>query len=298
MITPSHLLLVGVAAIWGFAFVAQSTGMEHLGPHSFNAARFLFGALSLAPLWLLMRRKNPSQIPHGKTLWLGGVVAGTILFAGFSFQQIGLLHTTAGNAGFITGMYIVMVPIVAMLLGQSSSPQTWAGVVLALVGLYSLSIGPDFSINQGDLLELIGALFWTAHVLLIGWLSRKVDAVSLAISQFAVAAVLAIIAAALYETPTLTGYEAALLPLLYAGIASSGIAFTLQIIAQRKVEPSVTALILSTEAVFAVIGGWWLLDETLGAKQFLGCGLMLAGMLVSQWPSRKPVDNALAAQRG
>ncbi len=296
MITPSHLLLVGVAAIWGFAFVAQSTGMEHLGPHSFNAARFLFGALSLVPLWFVMRHKSPSRIPHGKTLWLGGVVAGTILFAGFSFQQIGLLHTTAGNAGFITGMYIVMVPIVAMLLGQSSSPQTWAGVVLALIGLYSLSIGPDFTINQGDLLELIGALFWTAHVLLIGWLSRKVDAVSLAISQFAVAAVLATIAAALYETPTLMGYEAALLPLLYAGIASSGIAFTLQIIAQRKVEPSVTALILSTEAVFAVIGGWWLLDETLGAKQLLGCGLMLAGMLVSQWPSRKPVDNSLAAQ--
>ncbi len=284
LITRSHLLLIAVAAIWGFAFVAQSSGLDYLGPHSFNAARFLLGALSLLPLWLIMGKHRR---PQGRTLWLGGLLAGTIMFAGFSFQQFGLLHTSAGNAGFITGMYIVLVPIAATLLGQSTNLQTWSGVILALLGLYVLSVGPDFSVNRGDLLELIGALFWTAHVIVIGWLCRKVDAIGLSISQFLVAAVLAVIAAALFESPRLADFQAAWLPLLYAGVASSGIACTLQIIAQRKVEPSVSALILATEAVFAVIGGWLLLGEPIGSKQLLGCGLMLAGMVISQWPARR-----------
>jgi len=284
IITPSHLLLLGAAVIWGFAFVAQSVGMDYLEPHSFNAARFLLGALSLLPLWFLMGKK---RLPQGRALLLGGVAAGTIMFGGFSFQQIGLLHTTAGNAGFITGMYIVLVPIVAMLLGQSTNKQTWSGVILAVLGLYSLSVGPDFSINKGDFLQLIGAFFWTAHVIVIGWLSRKVDAIGLSISQFMVAAVWASIAAWLFETPSLPNFTAAWLPLLYAGVASSGIACTLQIIGQKKIDPSITALILSTEAIFAVIGGWLLLGESVGAKELLGCSLMLAGMLISQWPSRK-----------
>ncbi|OMH39240.1 DMT family transporter [Motiliproteus sp. MSK22-1] len=292
-ISPSHLLLVTVAAIWGFAFVAQSAGMDYLEPHSFNAARFLLGALSLLPLWFLMGGK---RTPQGKTLLIGGLVAGTIMFAGFSFQQFGLLHTTAGNAGFITGMYIVMVPIAGIFLGQSTTPQTWSGVILAVLGLYALSIGPDFSINNGDLLELIGAFFWTGHVIVIGWLSRQVDAISLSISQFIVAAVWASACALLFESPEINGFKDAWLPLLYAGIASSGIACTLQIIAQRKVEPSVTALILATEAVFAVIGGWLLLGETIGTKELLGCGLMLMGMIISQWPSRR--SDEVAAQQG
>ncbi len=294
LISPAHLLLVSVAIIWGFAFVAQSAGMEYLGPHSFNAARFVLGALSLVPLWLLLSK---GRLPQGRTLWIGGLLAGVVMFCGFTFQQIGLLHTTAGNAGFITGMYIVMVPIVGTLLGQSTKPQTWIGVVLAILGLYSLTIGPDFSINDGDVLELVGAFFWTAHVLIIGWLSRKVDAISLSICQFAVAAVLATIAAMFTETPTIGDFQSAWLPLIYAGIASSGIACTLQIIAQRKVEPSVTALVLSTEAVFAVIGGWLLLDESMGSKQLLGCCLMLMGMLVSQWPSRKQSRLATETER-
>ncbi|GGK75475.1 DMT family transporter [Amphritea balenae] len=283
-VSPSHLLLICVAAIWGFAFVAQSAGMEYLGPHSFNAARFMLGALSLLPLWFLMTKK---RLPQGKTLLFGGLAAGTVMFGGFSFQQIGLQYTTAGNAGFITSMYIVMVPVAGILLGQSTNIQTWSGVILAVLGLYSLSVGPDLTIGYGDLLQLIGALFWTAHVIIIGWLSRKVDAIGLSISQFLVAALWASIAAILYETPVMADFQAAWLPLLYAGVASSGIACTLQIIGQRKIQPSITALILSTEAIFAVLGGWLLLDETFGSKELLGCSLMLAGMLISQWPSRK-----------
>ncbi len=284
LVTPSHLLLLGVAAIWGFAFVAQTTGMATLGPHSFNAARFLLGALSLLPLWLLLKHHTPFS---RRTLLLGGLAAGTVMFGGFSFQQIGLLHTTAGNAGFITGMYIVFVPIAGLALGQRTSPQTWIGIALALLGLYRLSIGPDLSLGYGDMLELVGSLFWTAHVIIIGWLSRKTDAIGLSIIQFLVAAFWASLAALLYETPTLPDFQAAWLPLLYAGVASSGIAFTLQVIAQRRVEPGITALILSTEAVFAALGGWLLLDEQFGSKELVGCSLMLAGMLVTQWPVRQ-----------
>lgn len=285
LLSVSHLLLIAVAAIWGFAFVAQSAGMDHLPPHSFNAARFVLGALSLLPLWWLFCRH---QMPQPRTLLLGGFVAGTVMFGGFTFQQIGLLHTTVGNAGFITGMYIVMVPIAGILLGQRTNLQTWSGVILAVLGLYSLTIGPDLRIGYGDLLELVGALFWTAHVIVIGWLSQKIDAISLSIGQFLVAAVWATLAAWLLETPTLPDFQAAWLPLLYAGVASSGIACTLQVIGQRKVRPDTAALILSTEAVFAVLGGWLLLDEAFGSKELMGCGLMLAGMLVSQWPARKP----------
>ncbi len=290
-ISPSHLLLVSVAAIWGFAFVAQSAGMDYLGPHSFNAARFILGAVSLVPLWILMGKQ---RLPQGKTLLYGGFIAGSVMFAGFSFQQVGLLYTTAGNAGFITSMYIVLVPIAGIFLGQATNLNTWVGVVLAVIGLYYLSIGPDLQIGYGDLLELIGAFFWTAHVLIIGWLSRKVDAIGLSITQFMVAAVWATGAAILYETPVLGDFQAAWLPLLYAGIASSGIACTLQIIAQRKVEASMTALILSMEALFAVLGGWWLLGEQIGVKELIGCSLMLTGIVVSQWPVKR--DRTLAAQ--
>ncbi|WP_261843291.1 DMT family transporter [Aliamphritea ceti] len=290
-ISPSHLLLVSVAAIWGFAFVAQSAGMDYLGPHSFNAARFILGAVSLVPLWILMGKQ---RLPQGKTLLYGGILAGSVMFAGFSFQQIGLLYTTAGNAGFITSMYIVLVPIAGIFLGQTTNVNTWIGVVLAVIGLYYLSIGPDLKIGYGDLLELIGAFFWTAHVITIGWLSRKVDAIGLSITQFIVAAIWATGAALIYETPVLGDFQAAWLPLLYAGIASSGIACTLQIIAQRKVPASMTALILSMEALFAVLGGWWLLGEQIGMKELIGCSLMLAGILVSQWPVKR--DRSLAAQ--
>lgn len=284
LVTPAHLILVSVAAIWGFAFVAQSSGMDYLGPHSFNAARFILAAVSLLPVWWILKKH---QVPQGKTLIIGGLIAGTVMFAGFSFQQIGLLHTTAGNAGFITGMYIVLVPIFGVLLGQSTNLQTWSGVLLAVLGLFSLSVEPDLSINRGDLMELIGAFFWTAHVLTIGILSRKVDAIALSIMQFVVAAVWASIAMFMFETPELADFQDGWLPLLYAGIASSGIACTLQIIGQKKIAPTTAALILSTEAVFAVIGGWFFLGEVIGSKELLGCALMLTGMMVSQWPTKK-----------
>ena len=291
-ITRSHLLLVSVALILGFTFVAQSTGMAHLGPHSFNAARFLLGALSLLPLWFILGDRS---LPHGRALLINGGLAGVILFGGFTFQLVGLLYTSVGNAGFITGMYIVFVPVAGLLLGRSSRPSTWAGILLAVIGLYVLTIEPGAEINRGDFLELIGALFWAAHVIVIGGLSRRFDAIGLSITQFAVATLLAGVCAFWFESPTLPAFKLAWLPLLYAGIASSAIACTLQVIAQRKIEPTATAMILATEAAFAALGGWWLLDEPMGVKELIGCALMLAGMMISQLPKRSP---SLQLQQG
>ncbi|EPJ49158.1 MAG: hypothetical protein OFPI_26010 [Osedax symbiont Rs2] len=282
----SYLLLIAVAAIWGFSFVAQSAGMEFMGPHSFNAARFILAAASLFPLWFFMSQNKPLRDPR---LWLGGLLAGTVMFAGFSFQQIGLLHTSAGNAGFITGMYIVLVPIVGIFLKQRTSAKTWLGVVLASLGLFVLCVDENVSIGYGDSLELIGVVFWTMHVLTIGWLASKVDAISLSIIQFTVAAVLASAFALVLEQPSWQAVVATSVPLLYAGIAASGIACTLQIIGQRKIEPSIAALILASEAMFAVLGGWLILNESMSSKELSGCLLMLLGMIVSQWPKRKNV---------
>lgn len=289
----SHLLLWLTAVIWGFAFVAQSAGMDYLGPHSFNAARFVLATLSLLPLMYFFKTKSTYSI---KSLWLGGLAAGSFMFFGFSFQQSGLLYTTAGNAGFITSMYIVFVPIVGLMLGHATSRQTWLGVILALVGLYSLTVGPNLTINYGDGLELIGTAFWTLHVLTIANLSRRLPAIPLSIVQFSVASIWAIGATLLFETPTLADFNAAWFPLLYAGVASSSIACTLQILGQKNVTPSISALILSSEAVFAVLGGWLLMGEVMSMGAYIGCGFILTGMLVSQWPvsNKKAIEVSLA----
>ncbi|MBJ7539632.1 DMT family transporter [Marinomonas transparens] len=283
----SHLLLWLTAAIWGFAFVAQSAGMDSLGPHSFNAARFLLATLSLLPLLLIFKVRKAQ---NKRLLWLGGLAAGCCLFLGFTFQQMGLQYTTAGNAGFITSMYIVFVPILGLLLGHKTEKSTWLGVGFALVGLYCLTIGPNLSINKGDAMQLIGTLFWTGHVLVIGYLSRHVAAIPLSIVQFSVATILATITAFTIETPTLENIQLAWWPLIYTGIAASGIACTLQTLGQRRVSPSISALILSSEAIFAALGGWLLIDENLSSRALLGCSLIMTGMIISQWPRQpKPV---------
>lgn len=283
-----------IAAIWGSGFVAQRAGMETLGPLSFNAARFVLAILSLLPVWWYqrqrLRRETEQTVEYGTVFWAGGVLAGTVMFAGFTLQQMGLQYTTAGNAGFITSIYIVLVPLLGLLLGQTTRLYTWVGIGLAVVGLYNLSIGPDFSINQGDWLELLGSFFWAVHVLTLGWLSPRLkDLVGLSILQFVVAACWAIITAQWLEQPHWADFVTAAVPLLYSGFIVSGLGFTLQLVAQRTVSSSVAALILSGEAVFALIAGWLFLGEEVGSKQLFGCSLMLAGMLISQWPEKKQI---------
>ena len=282
----SDALLLSTAIIWGFAFVAQRIGMAYVGPFTFNGVRFALGALVLLPLLVRPRKTNEQQVHTRrldlKTAALGGILAGCALFAGASLQQVGLVYTTAGNAGFITGLYVVIVPILGLFVHQRTNAGTWLGALLAAVGLYLLSITQDFKIAFGDLLELLGAFFWAAHVLILGWLSPRMDSTKLACCQYVTCSILSLITAVCLEVITLQGLYQAALPILYGGGLSVGVAYTLQVVAQRHAHPAHAAILLSLEAVFAALGGWMVLGETLTPRGLLGCLLMLGGMLLSQ----------------
>lgn len=284
-VVKSNLLLLLAAAIWGFAFVAQRIGMDHVGPFTYNGVRFLLGALSLLPLILFYNKgpKNQVQDKQGiKNVMKTGFIAGTILFLGASLQQIGLLYTTAGKAAFITCLYIVLVPLVGIFLKQYISMTTWLGSVVAIIGLYLLCVKDSFFISYGEVLELIGAFFWTFHILVIDRFSRRVNVLQLSFFQFITCSALSLVTALLIETISLDGLRLALVPILYGGICSVGIAYTLQVVGQKHAQPSHAAIILSMETVFAALGGWLILNEILGFQELLGCVIMLAGMLLSQ----------------
>ncbi len=290
-ILKSDLLLLLTAAVWGFAFVAQRAGMDHVGPFIYNALRFAIGALTLLPIIIISNRKsrplpNPDPSTSRFTLLRGGIFAGLILFAGATLQQTGLVYTTAGKAGFITGLYVVLVPIMALFWKQKVPIGTWIGVVLAAIGLYFLSITGTLSIAKGDTLVLIGSFVWAGHVLLIGRYSPKVDPIKLACMQFALCSVLSLIVSLFAETTTIENIRLAAIPILYGGFFSAGIGFTLQIIAQRDAPPTHASIIMSLETVFAAIGGWWILSEMMTSRMLFGCVLMLVGMLMSSFRMR------------
>lgn len=292
----ANLLLLLAAVIWGFAFVAQRSGMEHVGPLSFNAVRFLIGGLVLVPFMLLLDRRqagtdSPVAPPQNRGLVVGGAIAGTVLFAAATFQQTGIVFTTAGKAGFITSLYVVLVPLLGLALGHRASAAVWVGAILAATGLYFLTIDGGFRMAWGDLLVLAGAFLWSAHFLVLGRVSPGNNPVKLAFIQFMTCAVLSGIGAILLETTTASDLRAALGPILFTGIFSIGVGYTLQVIAQGHTHPADTAIILSLEAVFAVIGGSLLLGEQLTQRALFGCALMLAGILISQLLGR-PEDVA------
>jgi drug/metabolite transporter (DMT)-like permease len=282
----SNLLLLLTAVIWGFAFVAQRAGMEFIGPFTFNTARFTLGSLSLIPLLLINQKRKFEKEKflqfNDKKLLYGGLSAGIVLFLGATFQQGGLVYTDAGKAGFITGFYVILVPILGLFISQKTSLLTWLGAVVAIVGLYFLSVNETFDINIGDVLVLIGAFFWAIQILVIGYYSTRVDPFQLAFSQFVVCAIFSFVAALITETIVLQNVLLAYLPILYAGLFSVGIAFTIQVVAQREAHPANAAIIMSLEAVFAVLGGWMILNESIPVRGLLGCLLMLIGMVLSQ----------------
>jgi len=283
----ANLMLLFAAAIWGFGFVAQRLGMNFLEPFAFNGVRFLLGSCSLLPLIWWFSRKQPST-PTGQTSLLkAGLLAGAVLFIAASLQQVGLLYTTAAKAGFITGLYLILVPILGLLLKHTTGLTTWLGAVLAVGGLYLLSINDDFSMSFGDMLQFIGALFWAVHILLIDHFSGRVSPLKLSSAQFLVCGLLSLAASLVVEAPTMDAVIAGWQPILYAGLVSVGVAYTLQVVGQKSANPAHAAIILSLESVFAAIGGVWLLDETLSLRAWCGCGLMMAGMLLSQvrWPA-------------
>lgn len=279
----ANLLLLLAAAIWGFAFVAQRLGMAHVGPFTFNAIRFGLGALSLLPLIRVTRARREAAVPaRPGTLWLGGLLVGVALFAAASAQQIGIVTTTAGKAGFITGLYVVLVPLAALLWGERASWVTWAGAVLAAVGLYYLSVTETLTLSAGDAWVLLSAVLWTVQIHLIARLTRVLDPLLLAAAEFAVCSLLSWAVALATETITWAGVVGALWPLAYGSFMSVGVAFTLQVVAQRHAHPTPAAIIMSLESAFAALGGWLLLDERLGTRGVLGAALMMAGMVLAQ----------------
>ncbi|MFA7567425.1 MAG: DMT family transporter [Alkalispirochaeta sp.] len=272
-------LLLATAAIWGFAFVAQRVGMDHIGPFTYNGLRFLLGGSILIPIALKFSPiTNARLIPTVK----GSMVAGLALFVAASLQQIGLVYTTAGNAGFITGLYVVLVPVIGLGRRQAIGIGRWIAVVIAVGGLYLLSVTRDFTINPGDLLVVGSALFFAIHVQLIDHLAPRHSALWLSLLQYLVVGFFSLVVGLIREPWVLSALRAALPAILYGGIGSISIAYTLQVIAQRKAEPSHAAIILSLEGSFAALGGWILLGEVLSLRALLGCALLLIGMLLSQ----------------
>lgn len=289
----SKLLLLLTAALWGFAFVAQRQGMEHLDPFTFNAIRFGLGAFFVRfVLFKSYQRKAPM-------LWLPGLM----LFIAASFQQIGLIYTSAGSAGFITGLYVLFVPIFGFFLGQRSNLKLIVSVALAVLGLYLINSFADAQVSFGNGLVLISAIFWALHVQVVHRYSKLVSTAVLAFDQFTFCALLSTVAALGYRIfmhphsgltkAYFSDIGSTMWPLLYGGVVSAGIAFSLQIQAQKKVEPAPAAVIMSLEGVFAMLGGYLILKESLSLRSILGASLLLAAMLLVSIP-KKIVDKKSA----
>ncbi|MDP4569778.1 DMT family transporter [Pseudomonas sp. LPH60] len=294
----ADVLMLITAVIWGAAFVAQSSGMDHIGPFLYSGLRFALGSLCLLPL--VLRRTPADRHPApllNRGLLLGGVLMGLALTLGINLQQVGLMFTSVTNAGFITGLYVIVVPLLGLLIGHKTGLGTWLGAVLAVVGMFLLTVSDSFHVASGDWLQLIGAFVWGAHVILVGVFASRHDPIRLAFLQFATCSVVSLILALCLEPIHWNAIVAAGPAILYGGVIAVGIGYTLQVIAQRDAIASHAAIILSLEAVFAAIAGAWLLDESLQLRGYFGCALMLSGMLVAQLWQQKPQASAATTQR-
>ena len=304
----NDLMLLLAALIWGASFVAQRAGMEYIGPFTFNGIRCFVGALVLIPVILFMdaqrKKRNIEEetipltraelLQDRKTLLLSGLSCGLILFIASSFQQFGLVYTTAGKGGFITALYIVLVPILGLFLKRKVRPVLWFCVALATVGLYLLCIKEGFSIGKGDLLVLISAFGYSVHILTIDYFSPKTHGVKMSAIQFFISGVLSVPCMILFETINWANILDCWLPILYSGVLSCGVAYTLQIVAQKNTEPTVASLILSLESVFALLAGMLLLKEQISVQEAIGCIIMFSAILFSQLPSREKTTIELA----
>ena len=277
-------MLLAASFFWGTTFVAQILGMDGIGPYTYAAARFALGVLFIGALWFLYRDKRAEQRRAGtfRSGFRAGIPVGLAMFVGVTLQQVALLYTTAGKTAFITTVYIVLVPLAAVLLGQRVRAVQWGGAVLAFAGVYFLSAHGEITINTGDLLVLICSFFWMAQILLIDRYARAVDAIELCFMQMIVCTVGSAALAAIYESFAWSDIWSAAVPILYAGLFSCGVAYTCQILGQAYVEPTQAAILMSTEAIFAAVAGWIILGETMSGIQMLGCALLLSGALMAQ----------------
>ena len=291
----NSLLLLLTATIWGVAFVAQSVSMDYIGGFTFNAIRNIIGAITLVPVILIFSKQNPAadQNPADrqkarKTLITGGICCGILLCLASNFQQFGIKYTTVGKAGFITACYIIIVPIIGIFLKKKCSPFIWIAVLLSLGGLYLLCISPGegFSIGKGDTLVLICAVLFSFHILTVDHFSPLVDGVKMSCIQFLVCGILSGIPALIFENPNITDILQAWMPILYAGILSCGVAYTLQIVGQKGMNPTVASLIMSLESCISVIAGWLILGQNLSSREIFGCVLMFGAIMLAQLPQK------------
>ena len=293
----NNILLLLTALIWGCAFVAQSVGMDYVGPFTFNAVRCLIGSVVLLPVIGLMDRwKKKSGVSEAqirkergdtKTLVTGGICCGVVLAVASSLQQFGILFTTVGKAGFITAMYIVLVPILGIFLGRKIRPLILLCVVIAVTGLYFLCMTEKLSLGIGDLFVLICALVFSIHILVIDHFSPLVDGVRMSAIQFLTAGVVCGVPMLLFERPQIMDILAAWMPVAYAGVMSCGVAYTLQILGQKNADPTVASLLLSLESVFSVLAGWVILGQRLSGKELFGCGLMFLAIVLAQMSQKR-----------
>jgi drug/metabolite transporter (DMT)-like permease len=289
-----NLLLILTALIWGVAFVAQSAGMDYVGPYTFLCTRSILGGVVLLPIIHFTGRNKPKEAatPQSRrAMVVGGICCGTALCVASAFQQIGILYTTVGKAGFITAMYIVLVPLCGLFLHKKVGKKVWIGVVLAVVGLYLLCMSERLSVNKGDLLMLICALCFAIHILVVDHFGRQTDGVKLSCIQFFVCALLSGILMLLLETPSWETIRAAWLPICYAGLLSSGAGYTLQILGQKDTDPTVASLLMSLESVFAAIAGWLLLHERFSLRELAGVVLMAGAIVLAQLPEGRNSKN-------
>ena len=283
--TLGNLLLLLTAMIWGTAFVFQRVGMDEIGPFTFSAARMALAAVMIGTLALLRAGKNPPTAAMRAETLRGGLLCGCFLAAASLFQQVGLVYTTAGKAGFLTAMYILLVPVLGvLLLKRKERALTWFAVLLGVGGMYLLCAGGGLRLSRGDALVSVCALLFAGHILCCDHFSRRADPVALSAIQFAVTAVISFLLAMLIEQPRFEQLRAAALPILYCGLISGGLGYTLQMTAQRFTEPTVASLLMSLESVFAVLAGALLLHERMSMRETIGCVLLFAAILLVQLP--------------
>lgn len=300
LILRQSLLLFLTAVIWGVAFVAQSAGMDYVGPFTYNGARCILGGLVLLPCILLLdilqggKKAEDDRttvigqktMRKGRELRTGGICCGVILFAASNFQQFGIQYTSVGKAGFITAMYILLVPLMGLFVHKKVGVKVWIGVAFAVCGLYLLCMTNGLKLEKGDTLVLVCAFIFALHILVIDYFSPRVDGVRMSCIQFWVCGFLSLLCGFLFENPSLGSIAAAWKPVCYGGIMSCGVAYTLQIIGQKDMNPTVASLILSLESVVSVVAGFLILHQTMSRRELLGCLLMVVAIVLAQLPNR------------
>lgn len=291
------LLLTLTALIWGAAFVAQSVGMDYVGPYTYLCSRSVIGGIVLLPVIKFFGKDpetvspdvNSDKAKNKKILITGGICCGIALFVASILQQIGIKYTTVGKAGFITSLYMIIVPIIGIILGRKASKKVWFSVLIAIIGMYFLCMNGESGLNKGDLLVLCCAVGFSFHILIIDHFSPKVNGIKMSCIQFWICAAISAIFMFIFEKPDINSIIAAWAPILYAGALSSGAGYTLQIVAQKDIDPTVASLICSLESVFSVLFGWILLRQALSAKELFGCILVFIGVILTQIPDRKKI---------